>query len=194
MKGSAVKRRGRACRGHDGGEVARSARSKIPAKRALEGVALGMRGEFALIDAPSLAAGEPPVDTALNQRRVARDRNAGNRKACAGALECETRRWRHIAEGILPLHRGARHKHRAVGERDYSGGANAERGIADVLMRAGPCERRQPRRSPRTNCRAHAHRPIRPVARARHDRASCRSPLRRTPARHCRGSWPWSDR
>src|SRR4029079_16789688 len=60
----------------------------------------------------------------------------GNRERRARALESEPRNRRHIAEGILPLHRGARHQRRAIGERQQSGGTKAEEGISDVLMRA----------------------------------------------------------
>src|SRR6185312_8526434 len=72
----------RLCAGWTGLEIQREA--------ALDGVALRMRGKLALVEGAELGPRrDAPVETGFDLRRVARDRNAGNRERRAGALEGE---------------------------------------------------------------------------------------------------------
>src|SRR5581483_4848732 len=85
--------------------------SEIPGEAAFDGVDLRVRGEFALVERAELGLRrKAPVEAGFDQRRVARDRHAGNGKARARALEGEVRNRRHIAEGMLPLRGGARNE------------------------------------------------------------------------------------
>src|SRR5690242_21922291 len=73
---------------------------EIQGEAALDGVALRMRGELALVEGAELGPRrDAPVETGLHQRRVARDRDAGHRERRAGALERKRARRRHVAEG-----------------------------------------------------------------------------------------------
>src|SRR5262249_59499714 len=97
--------------------------SKIPGERALDGVGLRMRGELALVEGAEF---HPWTETPVDQRRIARDRNARNRERSPGALEGERRSRRHIAERMLPLQGPARDQHGGIGKRQRGGNAHAE--------------------------------------------------------------------
>ena len=63
-------------------------RSEIPGEGALDRMGLRVRGEFALIERTELGLrGKAPVKAGFDQRRIARDRDAGNREARTCALE-----------------------------------------------------------------------------------------------------------
>jgi hypothetical protein len=116
--------------------------SEIPGEGAFDRVGLRVRGEFALIERTELGLrGKAPVKAAFNQRRVARDRDAGNRERRARALERQGRSRNDIAEGVLPLQRAARDQHCAIGQRHEGRSAHAEEGIAGVLV--GACTRQR---------------------------------------------------
>ena len=104
---------------------------------------LRVRGKLALIESPEpRPRAEAPVEAGFDQRRIARDRDARDRERRARCLEGQRRVRGHVAEGMLPLQRGTRHQHGAVGQRHRGGSAYAEPGIADVVICARARERR----------------------------------------------------
>lgn len=63
------------------------------------------------------------VEPAFDQRRIARQRHTGHAETGSQVLERERRRRGHVAEGVLPGHRGARRQLHAGGEREIAGKA-----------------------------------------------------------------------